>query len=447
MPTSLEYELVELKGKLTSLPEATEPPPTTLQIIRRYQQEQDWQRLLMFFLTPDRPHGLETDLLEHFLTSLSGRDDLDFSYSRHALSDVQVAQEVTLSNGGIPDAVLWSAEDWFICLELKVGAVEGSDQTISYVDAESFQSIGLDKAAVPTNDHYYIYLAPDDSQPPAADEFVHVSWTWVATVLQSFIEDSRGAYPARTTAQIQDFIDTIRSELTMTEYEENEAEKAELYFQYYDEIADVQRAFEKQWKTFTENWGTRLARSLDGGVIVEDPARPDGHVVVELEGSIGDRERWVFLQGGSDWAGITLDRWRRDRDDPSRTYPDEETAVHLTLFHRLELNRDLAIRDQTLELKLWHGASNGDEFVECFSERFAAIEADEGVTFPSTVDITGGNRSVFVAEYDIPVGEHGNFYDAYVAALRTAFLDLFVENASLFTAIDESFEACLNIYR
>ena len=64
MPTSLEYELVELKGKLTSLPEATEPPPTTLQIIRRYQQEQDWQRLLMFFLTPDEPHGLETDLLE-----------------------------------------------------------------------------------------------------------------------------------------------------------------------------------------------------------------------------------------------------------------------------------------------------------------------------------------------------------------------------------------------
>lgn len=282
-----------------------------------------------------------------------------------------------------------------------------------------------------------------ESLPPVADEFQPVSWEWVASVIRSFLEASRGAYPARTTAQLDDFADTIRSELTMTNYQENQREKAELYLDYYDEIAAVQNAFDERWASFASNWGTKLAEALAAAEVVALPGQADHHIVVEFDGGAGDRERWVFRQGHSDWAGISLDRWRRDKDDPSKMYPETESAIHITLFHRLERNRELAIRDQTLELTLWHGSDNSDHFMETFNDTFATKKAESDTPFPSAVTLTGGKGRIFEATYDIPVDEHDDFFDAYIAALRDSFLDLFVENPSLFTAIDEAFEEAL----
>lgn len=445
MSDSLAAQLDDLKHRLSSLPKATEPPPTTLEIIRNYQQEQDWQRLLVFFLTPGEAHGLDTDLLEHLLDNFSSRGDLDFNYSRFDLQDVQVEQEVTLSNGGIPDAVVWSSEDWFICFELKVSAPEGYDQTQSYVDAQSFETIDLDKAGVSSDGHHYIYLAPDDSPPPGATEFVPVSWEWTATLIRSFLEKSHGAYPARTTAQLDDFADTIQSEVSMTDFQENQHEKAELYFEYYDEIAEVKDAFDEQWENFASSWGTQLAQALESAEIVELQSQRDDHVMVEFKGASGVSERWVFRQGNSDWAGISLDRWRRDKDDPSRIYPDTDSSVSLTLYHRLELNRELAVRDQILELTLWHGSDNSDQFMETFNDTLATKKQETDTPFPPAVNLTGGSGSVFEATYDVPVRAHDDFFDAYIAALREAFLNLLVENTSLFTAIDETFEESLEI--
>ena len=52
------------------------------------------------------------------LSALTDRDNLNFNFSRFDLADVEVEQEVTLSNGRIPDAVTWTSEDWFICWAL-----------------------------------------------------------------------------------------------------------------------------------------------------------------------------------------------------------------------------------------------------------------------------------------------------------------------------------------
>lgn len=205
MSDSLKRRIAEFEDRLAHLPKAEEPPPTTLQILGRSQQEQDWQRLLFHFLSPDEPHGLGYALLEHFLLSLSNRDDFEYTFSRFDLNDVQIQQEVMSSDGRRPDAVVWSAEDWFICWEVKVAASEGDDQTADYVDAESFRSIGLAKEAVPSDNHYYVYLSPEDASPPRADEFVQVSWEWVAAELQSFLGDSHGEHPSRTAAQLDGF--------------------------------------------------------------------------------------------------------------------------------------------------------------------------------------------------------------------------------------------------
>lgn len=245
MTDSLKHRLAGFKNDLDLLPEADEPPSTTLQIIRSRQQEQDWQRLLFHYLSPDEPHGLDYALLEHLLSALSERSELDITFSRFDLADVQIEQEVTLSDGRRPDGVIWASEDWFICWELKVNASEGEDQTRDYVRARGFQSIDLKKENVPAHNRYYIYLAPDGASPESA-EFVPVSWKWIAEEIQTFLVESQGKYPARTIAQLETFTGTIQSELQMTDYQENQQEKVELYVEHYNDISEVQQVFNRQ---------------------------------------------------------------------------------------------------------------------------------------------------------------------------------------------------------
>jgi hypothetical protein len=172
---SLTREISDLVHQLNRLPETKEPPPTTLQVLGRNQQEQDWQRLLFHFLSPDRGHGLDHALLERLLSALSERDNLDYTLTRLDLHDIQVETEVVTSNDARTDAVLWTQDGWFICWELKLWASETQKQTKSYVNATSFDTIDLSKSDVPADNHHYVYLAPESSPPPEATEFVQRS--------------------------------------------------------------------------------------------------------------------------------------------------------------------------------------------------------------------------------------------------------------------------------
>jgi len=445
---SLADQLAGLKSDIDRLPEAKEPPSTTLQIIRNNQQEQDWQRLLFHYLSPDEPHGLSHALLEHILSALSDRDDLGFTFSRLDLADVQVRQEVQIPNGRQPDAVVWASEDWFICWELKINAVEGKNQTRDYVDAEAFQSIDLVKRDVPDSGHYYVYLAPEDASPPGAEEFVQISWRWIADQIQTFLNESHGDYSARTTAQLEQLVGTIQSEGRMTNYQRNQQEKAQLYFDYYDEIQDVQSAFENQWNDFIDNWGLRLAQTLDRAKIVDIPDLSDTHVAIELETQTGDSSRWIFRQGHS-WAGIAKEQWRRRRSgDHSIIYGprDDDDYAHITLYHRLEKNRKKAIRDGVLELTLWHGNSSDDQFYKLVNERVSNKIDEREYELPTTINLTGRTGSILTATYNIPVAKHDNFFDAYTVALSDALIDLTDENRELITIITESFEEALEEY-
>lgn len=444
---SVETRFRDLVEALKRLPEAEEPPPTTLQILGRNHQEQDWQRLLFHFLSAEEAHGLDHALLEHLLTALSERDTFDYTFSRLDLQDVQIETEVVASNEMRPDAVLWVSGEWFICWELKLWASETGSQTEAYIDAASFPSIGLSKDEVPTDSHYYIYLAPEDASPPQGKAFVQVSWQWLASELEAFLAKSHGAYPTRTTAQLDDFISTIRQELTMTEHQENQREKAQLYFDYYDEIQDVQSAFERQWETFTDDWGLRLARKLDSGELVEIPELSDNHVAVELTTPTNESARWIFRQGSS-WAGIAKEQWRRRTDDRSVIHSarDDEAYAQITLYHRLEKNRQKAIRDGVLELTLWHGNSSDEELLKQVNERLDDKIEARGYVLPATVSMTGRSGSILSASYDIPIADCDDFFEAYTVALKHAFVDLAVENHELIALIDESFEESLEEY-
>ena len=448
MSERLHGRFAEFKRQLDRLPEAEAPPPTTLQVLGRGQLEQDWQRLLFHFLSPERPHGLNHAFLEHLLTALADRDDLSYTFSPFDLTDIHVETEVPTSNGRRPDAVVWVKDEWFICWELKVTAAEDSGQTTDYVQAEGFNGFDLPKADVPAENHHYVYLAPRNASPPTADEFVQVSWQWIASEFQSFLTVGHGKYPSETTSQFNSFIRTIRNELRMTDYQENQQEKAALYFDYYDEIQEAEAAFENQWDEYADTWGTRLAESIDIAEIIELSAQPASQVAVEVTKPTGESERWMFRQGSSDWAGLVKEGWWLDKADRAPIYaiPDDKSDVRISLFHRLEQNRSKAVENQTLELELWHGTGNGDQFMYDFKDLIAAKIDKDASELPPTTEATGRRGGPIVLSYEIPVGDHDDFFNAYTAALHDAFLDLVIEYPKLITLIEEAFEESLEVY-
>lgn len=438
VPESLTDRIAEFRDRLAILPEADEPPPTTLQVLGRGHQEQDWQRLLFHLLSPDAAHGLEHALLEHLLVALSEREDLAFTFSRFDLDDIQVEQEVITASGR-PDGIIWSATDWFICWELKVTASEGDEQTPGYVDDPVFRSIDLEKDDVPDGGHHYVYLAPADASGPAAADFVHVSWEWVAAELQAFLAESHGEHPARTTAQIDDFIETIRTQLTMTDYQENQREKVRLYIDHYDEISEVADAFEERWSEFEDTWGTRLAQRLETAEIVEDAAVPDEYAPVELELANGEKRRWTFRQGHSDWSWMPAREWWTKLDERRPTYDTSKPNARVGYLHRLEWHRDDVLADQTLNFYLRNAPSGHEDFYDNFASRFNGDDAIPEM-LPAVTTRPDVKSNVLEAAYDINTEPHDSFFTAYIDALARAMDDHVVSNPELVNTIDSHYQ-------
>ncbi|WP_170977464.1 PD-(D/E)XK nuclease family protein [Halorussus salinisoli] len=437
---SIEHDLNELTQRLDTLPEADEPPPTTLQILGRSRRETDWQQFLLHFLTPDEAHGLNDEALEHLLRALSARDDFEFSFSRFDLDDVQVEQEV-VTDQGRPDIVIWSDKDWFLCFELKVDSSEGTDQTKRYVEVEAFDGINLDKSVI--EGHHYVYLAPADASSPNACEFVHVSWEWIASELQAFLAESYGEYPSRTTAQLNAFIDTIRNELTMTDYQENQQEKMELYVRHYDEIQEVEDAFVEGWTEFEQEWGTRLANALDTGEVESSSPVPDEYVTFKFNRNGESSERWIFKQATSDWAWIFRDGWWKRADTRENIYNRNRPDVRIGFLHRLEKHRENAVRDHELKIFFRMTPPSPEEFKSSFEQMFYDRKEKIADYTPQPGEITGNKSNLLEVTYDIDVKNHESYFEAYIAALRDAFVDHVVDNEELVSKIDDIYTESL----
>jgi hypothetical protein len=222
----------------------------------------------------------------------------------------------------------------------------------------------------------------------------------------------------------------------MTEYQENQQEKVELYVEHYNDISEVQQAFDEQWEQFGKTWGTRLVEALDTAVLVDNPDIPDNEVMANITLEDGSERATVLLQD-SDWGAIyASESWRTELDET-----EKEPQVYF--LHRVgDKYKPVAAGNRKLKFWLQNYGSSADEFYEKFATKFESDEQIADLT-PARTTRTGNKANVLEATYDINVDSHSDFFEAYIAALSLAMDEHVISNPELINRIDELYSETL----
>lgn len=219
-------------------------PVPTLEVIGEEQVEAHWQSLLMYFIRPSNPHGFGTDVLSAFLEAVKSHSNTELIPESHNSDKIDIQSEVPTGNG-VVDLLITHGTDWFICIELKVRSSETGNQTVRYANAAHIGDITVKKYE-PRRE--YLYLAPDNSSEPTSDVFVPISWRQVVSELENILRQGQGQYPAKSTAQLADYIDTIKRELNMTDTNEI-PEETKLYIENHDLVDRLKNNFDDTRKS------------------------------------------------------------------------------------------------------------------------------------------------------------------------------------------------------
>ena len=250
----LRRELAEFDALYSNIEQVSAPPKTTLEILEKHYDEDHWNRLLRYFLDSKEPHGFDEAVLLQFLELVEERCN-GFHFDRYAVDEVDVQREVVTPNDNRADIIITYEQEWFIWIEMKVRSREGTNQTNRYVEddyiGETLKST-FDEA-----NRFYVYLAPDRSTADA-DAFVNLNWTTLIAAFQPLTQTGVREQPLQSYAQFTDFLNTVRSETSMTQHEANQQEKVELAIEYHDSISDVREAFESVVESHQENWPQRF---------------------------------------------------------------------------------------------------------------------------------------------------------------------------------------------
>jgi hypothetical protein len=286
-----------------------------LSILGEARSETSWEALLEYFLDPTAPNGMDTDILEAFFGAVSAATQSDISPRPHHLSSVDVESQVA-ADDGVPDLLLWVSDEWFCCVELKSHSGESNDQTLRYADSESLGPLTVEEFS--PVDRHYIYLAPSTTPPPASDVFVTLDWEAVVDEIRTNLNENRGRYPVKSSAQLADFLDTIEDELNMTDQERYQREKAQLVIDHNEAIEEALTA-------------------LDDVVAAELTAWQDDFADVASSS-------WNTALAGNKYARAYRDEWVR----PDRQSTNDETPV---VVYELQIDGD-ALRSGAPQIEL-----------------------------------------------------------------------------------------------
>jgi hypothetical protein len=439
--------------RLTAVPETPRSLMDVIEYSLGTQQKAEVyiNRLFAYLLDPEQPHRMNAEFLRAFLSGLP--ETCGFEEDIHDLSDVVVNEQVRLTklvdgetvSSGFVDLAVQVPNEWFLLVELKFSAedtqTEFYRQDVTHIDGvpkDDYESAG-----------YYLYLHQADR--PDANDPEFSNWTWTAfveSVLTTFIAENAPRYPQRTVVQLHDFADDIRSITGMSDPTDNVDEKIELYLDHYEAITDVTATFENQWEAFSHNWPSRLSDRLETADQGSIRSETDYHVRFDCASdAVGD---WWFRATSSDWGMIFKHGWWRSTDDLTDVLherPDNRNDARIGFHHRLENDREQALRDNTLTLYFRNMGANDQSFIDAVADHFDTRADDIETALPEAASLTGNKRNLIAAEYDIAPDEHDDFFAAYATALQRGFAELVGENPELITILDDTYtEAVADVY-
>ncbi|QLH84813.1 PD-(D/E)XK nuclease family protein [Halosimplex pelagicum] len=452
--TEVETALETLRERWRRLQESPEAPRSTMDIIeyglgKQQRAELYVNRLLCYLLDPEASHGMDAAFLAAFLDGLP--TDTRFDEDTYDLSDVRVNEQVTVESSDLPDdshgyadLVIDVPNEWVLLVELKFSAAETG--TEFYSDASH---IGGNRVSEYESGRYYVYLHQRDEPEASSNSFVN--WTWqsfVAGVLDPILAEFTLRYPQRTATQLHDLKTDIRSITNMDEQHAIDQQKVALYLEHVDAIEDVSQAFDDAWESYSHDWGAQLALALDAR---DDVNHQSGESFSEVTVDRADAtdERWIFRSNGGDWQHLFKYGWYRHEDHQAKlTDRAKGDDLRIGFYHRMERHRAAAVRDHELKLNFRNMGSNPSEFIDIYTDKFdARRETIEEHLAETNGVLTGNKLTLIEATYDIPVDSHDGFFDAYTAALETAFLDLVVDHPELSRTLEAAFEEGLEDYQ
>jgi hypothetical protein len=410
--------LSEFQRRFAQLPDVEEPPQTFLHLLGQESKETDWNTILSYFLDPTEPHGYGTDLLEAFLSLLEENSELEFDFDALDFGELEVKSEWVMRDLGVkPDITIYSGQNWFVVIEMKVHAPQTNDQTNKYVCSKKIGNIDKSEFADEESgrrDHNYVYLTPESSADADALEFVNISWREVVETLEQFEYQSHGRYPAKSHAQLNDFLDTIKRELDMTDedFEENQIEKMRLYLEYADDIDEVRDTFDEWHEREAETWSERF---LDG-------FKPS---------------KWgnEWQADPSSFGQIYRKKWRQTAN--RQPTDDKDEAPYRIDFVHKPRNRE-SFRKGKLKFRLYCPKRTDYDFTEVFSRRFHDDEAvdstlqDHGITRKDGAKMWHTEKTYPFEQEELP--------NSYYETLQTAF----EEHEGMADDITRIFEATLD---
>lgn len=297
----LESRLAEFGDAMSELSADDRQPKTAFDLLDATRYEDAWQSYLRYFLDPEQPHQLEGEFLVRFFEFLNDEELISFSPPELGLrrgQGVDVTAEYQSADDNRIDLVVSSGSEWFLCIELKVHALEGGGvdpQTVRYADDDGIVPGRVSAYA----DSDYLYVKPSDAAPSAADEFSDVAWTDVKSVVQDTIAQSTGKVPGRSIAQLSDFATLIDSQVAMTDVDTDTRKRKDLYFEYREEIDKAQDALDEFVETILQRqWGQKL----------EEEFRPV---------SAGEVE-WQYDAIGHSYGQLRTARWTTAKTGPEK---------------------------------------------------------------------------------------------------------------------------------
>lgn len=470
----LETDLESLSEQWTQLTSIPESPRSTMQIIEyklgeRRRAEEYVNRLLRYFLHPDRPHGMDDEFLRTFLEAVP--NSFEFDPATYDLSTVEVHQQVPItsrttidgteerSNRGRLDLLIEKPNEWSLLVELKFNAPD--TQTEFYCDASHINDVAKTEYE---SGHHYLFLKPADRPDAAGACFENWDWTDLREdVIVPLSLDRSPRFPTRTANQLRELIDDIKHVTNMDEQADHQQRKEELYLEHYEAIAEVTDAFEDRWEQFSQNWPRRLAESLADrddvtayteelpAEILRSIAEDDAplYAAIELDRSSDASELWTFRGTHHDWSHLFMEGWWRLGDDLEESVHDRIRGndIRIGFHHRLERNLELALRDNTLVLYFRNMGANPSDFSDAFVEAMDQRRHDIQEVLPDQTEWTGNKGDRLRAEYAFNLDAHGSIFEAYTDALHRAYVDHVIDNDELVDLLDQSYyEAVERVY-